>query len=63
MRKADFLQPAPQNAKRFKVIMRKADFLKPAFLNFVQFLGDLAFIKRYWILKRSLTWVSEVLDK
>jgi hypothetical protein len=39
--------------------MRKADFLKPAFLKIVQFLGDLAFIKRYWILKRSLTWVSE----
>ncbi len=34
----------PKNAERFKVIMRKADFLKPAFLNFVQFLGDLAFI-------------------
>jgi hypothetical protein len=25
----------------------------------VQFLGDLAFMKRYWILKLSLTWVSE----
>jgi hypothetical protein len=43
--------------------MSKAGFLKPASLNFVQFLGDLAFIKRYWILKLSLTRFPKVLDK